>query len=467
MNKKTEKILTLLVDFLTINTAFFLFYCFRVETGWFDMLSRPEYYAPMFALYVFWMLIFSFYGMYRPLYAISRFDELLSLLKCTFLGICLMFALILYDDYVHNQPSSTRFIIFIYWIILYFLTGFGRLFLRSLQQKLIINGVGRKNAIMVGYNQKAFEMHEAIIKYRPLGIDVVAYVALNKENLGLEHLGVYASESVENLSEAIDKFNAKEVILALEKQDDDLMLRVITECDEKNTGIKIVPDLCGIVSGQARTTQIYGFPLIDIVPQLMPQWEKSAKRMLDIFCALILLILSGPVIIFTAIAIKIDSPGSVFYRQQRVGLNGRLFKILKFRSMRQDAEKNTGPMWSTKNDPRITRVGRFIRKVRIDEIPQMYNVLKGEMSLVGPRPERQFFVDKLAKEVPLYKRRLKVKPGVTGWAQVKCKYDESIEDVKNKVKYDLFYIENQSLRMDAKILLRTVYVVTFGKGHYE
>jgi len=171
--------------------------------------------------------------------------------------------------------------------------------------------------------------------------------------------------------------------------------------------------------------------------------------------------------LIVSIAIKLDSKGPVFYKQERSGLNGKVFNILKFRSMIKDAEKQSGPVWSTKDDPRITRVGRIIRKLRLDEIPQVINVLKGEMSFVGPRPERPYFVEKLSEEIPLYKRRLRVRPGITGWAQVKHKYDESIEDVKTKLRYDLFYIENISLRMDLKIIFRTVFVVLFGKGHYE
>ncbi|MDP3832066.1 MAG: sugar transferase, partial [Ignavibacteriaceae bacterium] len=155
------------------------------------------------------------------------------------------------------------------------------------------------------------------------------------------------------------------------------------------------------------------------------------------------------------------------FRQERCGKNGKVFKLFKFRSMYDDAEKLSGPVWSQKNDPRVTRVGKFIRKIRLDELPQMINVLKGEMSLVGPRPERPFFVEKLAEEIPYYKRRLKVKPGITGWAQVKHKYDESVEDVKTKLRFDLFYIENMSLRMDFKILFRTIFVVFLGKGHYD
>jgi lipopolysaccharide/colanic/teichoic acid biosynthesis glycosyltransferase len=166
-----------------------------------------------------------------------------------------------------------------------------------------------------------------------------------------------------------------------------------------------------------------------------------------------------------ALCIKIDSRGPVLYRQERVGRNGKIINIVKYRSMYSDAEKHSGPVWASKKDPRVTRVGKLIRRLHIDEVPQFINVLRGDMSLVGPRPERPFFVEKLSSDLPLYKRRLKVRPGITGWAQVKYKYDESIEDVKVKLKYDLFYIENMSWRMDLKILFNTFYVMLTGKGH--
>ncbi len=467
MDKRLEKILILLVDFITINLSVAVFFFIRVETGWFEMFSEPSYWLASTGLYLYWLILFIFVGMYRTWFALSRFDELSTLFKSTFVGIFILFVVILYDDSIHGTSDSNRLLIFLYWGILLAFVGSGRLFVRSFQRSLLIKGIGRRNALIIGFNPTAHKIHDSIIKFRSLGLDVQGYLAVKDENVGKRYKDVKVLDSVKNVEKWIDDYKVRNIIIALEKHEDDIMMNVITNCENKNVSIKIVPDLYNIIYGQARVTQIYGFPLIDVMPQLMPEWEKKAKRLLDIVASFMILIITSPIIILTAIAIKLDSKGPVFFKQERSGLNGNEFMVYKFRSMVSDAEAKTGPVWSIKDDPRITRVGRLIRKVRIDELPQMINVLKGEMSLVGPRPERPYFVDMLSKEIPYYKRRLKVRPGVTGWAQVKHKYDESIEDVKTKLNYDLFYIENMSLRLDIKIIFRTVFVVLFGKGHFE
>jgi len=467
MNNKLEKLIILASDFICINLAWILFFYFRVESGWFQLLAKPEFFVSMLVVYFYWLLIFTFVGMYRTWFAASRFDELSLLFKASFVGVFVLFSLIFLDDYSHGVYSTGRFLIFIYWSIFLFFVGVGRLFIRGFQRKLIIKGIGRRNALVIGFNEKGHEIHDQISHYRALGLDVVGYVAAYKENVGRFYNNVECKGTIEDIENIIDDLNISDVIIATDKHCEDELISIMTHCENKNVGLKIVPDLYEILSGQARTSQIYGFPLVDVMPQLMPEWEKKVKRIMDVVVALIILICASPIMLLTAIAIKLDSKGVVFFRQERCGLNGKPFKMVKFRSMRQDAEKKTGPVWSQKDDPRITKVGRFIRKVRIDEIPQMVNVLRGEMSLVGPRPERPFFVEKLAKEIPYYKRRLRVRPGITGWAQVKHKYDESIEDVKVKLRFDLFYIENMSLRMDFKIMVRTAFVMLFGKGHYE
>jgi exopolysaccharide biosynthesis polyprenyl glycosylphosphotransferase len=204
--------------------------------------------------------------------------------------------------------------------------------------------------------------------------------------------------------------------------------------------------------------------MIRILSEPMPPWEKNVKRLMDIAFSLAVIILCLPFFLIIAAAIKLDSEGPVFYLQERIGYRGRCFKLLKFRSMVKDAEKYTGPVWAGKNDTRITRIGKIIRKTRLDELPQVYNILKGDMSIVGPRPEREFFVEQLKKKIPYYSLRLKVKPGLTGWAQIKHNYDRTLDDVREKLKYDLYYIENMSLNMDFKIIIATIFVVLGAKG---
>ncbi len=467
MSKATEKILILLTDFITVNLAFIIFFTLRVQSGMFDLVIMPEFIVPMLAIYFYWLIIFTFVGMYRTWFAASRFDEISTLFKASFVGIFFLFFVIFLDDYFSGVASSARILIFIYWGLLLFLVGSGRMIIRSVQRNLLIKGIGRRCAVIIGYNTKAFEVFDTLVEHRGLGIDAEAFVAVRKENIGKDYKGVKVEGTVAELNSIIQKYKVQEIVIALEKEDHDVLVQVISQTEGKDIKLKIVPDLYEILSGQARTSQIYGMPLIDIMPELMPEWEKKLKRIIDIIVSLLLLLVNIPTMVISTLAIKLDSKGPVFFKQERSGLNGKTFRMVKFRSMYQDAEKHTGPVWSQKNDPRITKVGRILRALRIDELPQMYNVLKGEMSLVGPRPERPFFVEKLSQEIPYYKRRLKVRPGITGWAQVKHKYDESIEDVKIKLRYDLFYIENMSIRMDMKILFRTIFVVIFGKGHYN
>lgn len=466
--KKIQKFAVIGADFISVSLAFMIFFYFRVTTGWFDLILAPDFLLPMIIITSYWMFLFSFAGMYKHAFAPSRLDELSSLLKVTFVGIFILFFLIFIDDYTHGVESTSRVIIFYYWALLYVFTGSGRLLIRSIQRSFLIRGRGTKNGLIVGYNKKAVEVFKDLNTHPALGVKIVGYIQTNKsESSQAMESDISVIGELKDLAEIIRRENVGEVIIALEEHQDTVVIDIIGQCEPLNVGLKMVPDLYEILSGQAKTSQMYGVPLIDINPEPMPEWENNTKRLMDIILSFLILALTLPLLILVAIAIKIESKGPVFFLQERVGMLGKVFKIVKFRSMYHNAEKKTGPVWSTKDDPRITKVGKFIRKVRIDEIPQVINVFKGEMSLIGPRPERPYFVDLLAKEIPYYRRRLRVKPGITGWAQVRHKYDESLDDVKAKVRYDLFYIENMSLRMDLKILIRTIFVVLLGKGHFE
>jgi exopolysaccharide biosynthesis polyprenyl glycosylphosphotransferase len=458
-----KKVWILGIDFVTINVAWVVYYLVRVRSGWLPMSMEVELFVPMLIVYCFWLLLFFLVGLYRPWYAKSRFDELTIVFKTVTTGCLFLFFAIFVDDQGHDPPVSSRLLIAIYWGILLFFVCMGRVALRSIQRRMLIAGIGVHNTVIVGSEVKSKQLFADVKAYPALGYNVVGFATVNGSS-AFTHEGVPVIGSVASLDVIIKKHAIQDVLVALDSSDHSSLLEVLDKSSSSKVGIKIIPDLYDIVSGQARTNQIYGFPLIDINPQLMPPWEESLKRMLDVCVSATVLLVGFPVWLFIALVIKLESPGPILYTQDRVGRDGKVFRILKFRSMKAGAEA-AGPQWANKKDVRVTRVGKILRKLHLDEVPQLWNVLKGEMSLVGPRPERPVFVEQLAKEIPLYHRRMNVRPGITGWAQVKHKYDETIEDVRKKVQYDLFYIENMSLRMDFKILLSTVAHVLLGRGH--
>lgn len=460
-----ERIATYLIDILTLNLVWSLYYLFRVRSGWLSYLTEPDYWLPMVAICIFWLVVFFLFGLYRSWYAKSRFDELALLAKAIIFGVLILFFLIFFDDRGMGSPFHSRLLIAIYWALMLVCVGGGRMLQHTFQRRLLEAGIGLRNTVIVGWEAKARELYDAVLHYPALGYRVVGFVTVTDRVTGQSPDGVPILGSIGNLPSIIDEHHVKDVLIALDTTEHDRLLSVISSCNSHDVSLKIIPDLYDIISGQARTNQIYGFPLIEIMPEILQPWEVAIKRGMDIAVSSLILVVGSPIWLLVALAVKLESKGPVFYTQERVGKDERRFKIVKFRSMHEEAEKESGPVWANKKDPRITRVGKILRKARLDEIPQFMNVLDGNMSLVGPRPERPYFVEQLSKEIPLYRRRLKVRPGITGWAQVKHKYDESIDDVRKKVEYDLYYIENMSIRMDLKILFSTIAVVLLGKGH--
>ncbi len=279
-----------------------------------------------------------------------------------------------------------------------------------------------------------------------------------------EFLGVRVMAGLDRLEHEVHENHIRQVILVPEPEQREHIPSIISRLANLKVGIKILPDLTDTLYGHVRTAQVRGVPLIDVFPDMLSPWERAVKRLLDLIASLLALIICVPLFILIGLCIKIDSKGPVLYAQRRVGRGGKTFTLYKFRSMVLDAEAKTGPVWAGKDDPRITKVGNILRKLRLDEFPQFMNVLKGDMSLVGPRPERPAFVNDFRSTIPLYERRLNIKPGITGWAQVKHKYDESLTDVKDKLQYDLFYLENMSIALDLKIIFSTVGIMVKGKG---
>jgi exopolysaccharide biosynthesis polyprenyl glycosylphosphotransferase len=466
MSKKLQFWILITIDFCCFTTAWLLFYWIRFESGWLNHggIKPTDLFAPTLIISLFWILLFAFSGLYRERFAAGRFDELVSLIKVTLVGILLLFFLIFIDQ---KDAISGRKPILYYWLSVLSMVSMGRLTVRTLQKHLVLKGYGTHNCLLVGWSDHVADLYEDIQKYPAAGFKVVGRLQLpdpRRETAILTVAESGVTQALKDLPALIQTHKVQDVLIALGSDDHEPLDEILRLCDGSSVSLKLVPDFYSVIGGMAKTEHIYGLPLIEVFPEPMAAWEKATKRILDIVLALGTLLVLLPFLIVIALIIKLNSKGNIIYKQVRVGENGRNFTMLKFRTMRQDAEKETGPVWATQNDNRYTSIGKWLRKMRIDEIPQLWNVLKGDMSLVGPRPERPYFVAQLSQEIPLYKRRLRVKPGITGWAQVKWKYDQDLDDVRQKVKYDLFYIENMSLQQDINILFQTVRTAILGKG---
>jgi len=458
LSKKQEKIFLFFSDFIFVNLSWIAYYLVRVETGWIPYANPIEFLLPLAVIYIYWLIIFSFTGLYQYWFVRSRFDEFASVVKSVSIGCFILFFLIFIDDTINNAPIISRFLILIYWALVILMVGGGRIIIRGFQRNLLQKGIGLRNTLIIGEGEKASNLFEMISKYPQLGYKISGFVSIDR-NPDEKYLN-----TIENISDTIKQKEISEVLIALESSQKEKLIDVIKFCTGNDVHMMIMPDMYEIVSGMARTNQIYGVPLIEVMPEIMPAGSKLFKRIFDIFLSVFLLLLYSPLLILAMLLIKLTSKGSVFYKQERVGRNEKVFTMYKFRSMVHNAEEY-GPEWSGEDDPRITGIGKILRKMYIDEIPQLINVLKNEMSIVGPRPERPFFVSKLKNEIPYYYKRLSVKPGITGWAQIKHKYDSSLEDVKEKLQYDFYYIENMSLKLDFKIMINTIIVVLLMKGH--
>ncbi|MFC1692261.1 sugar transferase [Candidatus Latescibacterota bacterium] len=459
-----SRILILIVDQTMLVLSF-------VVTYWLSFVSVlspnkaympiSDYILPCVILNIYWIIIFAVFGLYGKWKHTSRFDEVIAVYKTVTVGAILFIIISFSDAFV---ISSAKLIALGYWASLIILVGTGRLIIRSVQRSLLLRGIGLRPSVIVGTQEFIAEMLRKIKEFPALGYDIKGVVSteIGRKPKKIGEKNVLGS--LKDINHIIKSKNITDVLIALEFKEEDEIFKIISAVDSFDVDFSILPGPGDVLSGRMMFNQLYGFPLIRILAEPMPPWEKNVKRMIDIMVSFTILVLFSPLLLLIFFAIKIDSKGQALYIQERVGYRGRKFKLWKFRSMVADAEKHSGPVWAGKNDMRITRIGKLLRKTRLDELPQIYNIFKGDMSLVGPRPEREFFVEQLKKKIPYYPLRLKVKPGLTGWAQIKHNYDRSLDDVREKLKYDLYYIENVSLRMDFKIIIATIFVVLGQKG---
>lgn len=417
------------------------------------------------AICALWLLLFLFYGMYRSRQSQSRFDEMIAVVKVVTLGTALFFVATF--DPARPFPLS-RALMFSYWLSLIGLVAGGRFAIRTIERQLLVRGIGRRRTVIVGGDDRGVHLLHELRSAPAQGFDVVGFVRARREEARDEVAGVPVLGNCGDLRRVIQSHSIENVLIALQSNSHEEVLEIIQAAEGFPVTFSIAPDLYDIVAGHVRTQQIYGVPLMELHPGVMPNWQHSIKRLIDVTIALVVLIGLSPLWLLAGLAIKLTSTGPVLFKQERVGKNGRIFTMYKFRSMYSDAEDKTGPVWVRGEDPRVTAVGRILRALHLDEIPQCLNFLKGDMSLVGPRPERPYFVERFRREIPVYMRRFNVKPGLLGWAQSKHEFDLNSSDlvgiVHERLQYDLYYIENMSLSLDFKIMLQTIWFVLAGKS---
>lgn len=417
-----------------------------------------NYFKGLVLIPLFWFGLYTVVGGYRDILRRFRTKELGQTLIISLIGVTLLFFLLLLDDEVAGYRYYYRSFLAL------FLLQFGITFaLRFTITSRTVRRVHEReigfNTILVGGNERALAIYEEMESLpRSTGNRFIGFVNVNGGDQLLTQVGLPRLGKWHELRQVIDQHEVEEVIIAVDSGEHAHISRIMNELDGTNVRIKVIPDMYDILSGSVKMTSIFGAPLIEVNPEIMPAWQFSVKRMVDLVLSAIALVLLAPLFLVLAMLVKFSSPGPVFFRQERIGKYGRPFQIIKFRSMYCDAERN-GPQLSSATDPRITPIGRWMRKTRMDEIPQFWNVIKGEMSLVGPRPERQHFIDAIMAVAPHYRHLHKVRPGITSWGQVKFGYAENVDQMVRRLKYDILYIENMSLAVDLKILAYTVLII--------
>lgn len=469
MNYKKQVFLYVFFDSLSSMLAWLIFFTYR-KYPFFEnlydvfqsVIRDKNLYLGLFFVPIFWIFIYLMIGLYQSVFRKSRLREIGQVFLASIIGVTILFFALILDDTIITYKTYYSYYLFLFFSH-FGLTSIARYLITSRTNKKIHRGELTFNTLLVGNNGNALSIYLEITNQKiSSGNKFVGYIATHSDttaSFDIPNLG-----SLDDIPEVLTIYKIDEVIIAVEPSLHNIIEKALIKLSPYDIAIKIYPDYKDILSGSVKFGAIFNPPLIEVPLEIMPLWQKLLKRSIDIIVSVAVFVLFSPLLIFLAYGVKRSSKGPILYKQERIGKNGKPFHIYKFRSMYVDAEKNGMPQLSSKNDIRVTSFGRFMRKYRLDELPQFFNVLRGEMSIVGPRPERKFYIDQIVQRAPHYLLLLKVKPGITSWGQVKFGYAENVDQMIERMKYDLLYIENLSLAMDFKIILYTLFVIFKGDG---
>jgi Undecaprenyl-phosphate glucose phosphotransferase len=445
----------LTADILFITFSWILAYVIRFDIKY---PNPPGYIIPFLShlflliiilpLYIF---IFNIMGSHEPGRTISVRQQISNVFKTSSMTAFLA-AFIIY--FLIKNIYYPRLLFLYFWSLMIVFLSSSRVLIYTILRHFRKIGYNLRYILIIGAGKLACEVVSKIQKHPEFGLSIIGFLSRDPGDTGEIINGIKVLGCYKDIKETLSKFTIDQVIIALPVRDERLLRTLVGSISTETVDIKIVLDIEGFHTLRRTTEDLDGLPVISLRESPFYGWAHFIKRLLDIVISFLAIIISSPLLFLTAALIKLTSPGTVFYKQERVGLDEKSFQIIKFRTMKTDAEKDTGPVWSKENDGRITKIGAILRQMSIDELPQLFNVLKGDMSLVGPRPERPVFVDGFRKHIPKYMLRHKIKTGMTGWAQIHgWRGDTSIE---KRIEYDIHYIEYWSIWLDLKILLLTI-----------
>ncbi len=469
MNKTRRIALHIFVDWLAATISWLGLFFFRKN---YIEASKHGYEIPInhddnlwlgiILVPIFWVVLYGVSGYYNYIFRRSRLKELQHTSNASVIGVLFLFFTLILDDSIANYRD--------YYLSVATLFGFHfsatLLFRLAVVTKTIHNVKNRiwgYNTLIVGCGKRALNLYQELNSAKKSeGFFIKGFVKI-QDDCSLNEVGARIVGDWRDLPKLIRDHQVEDIILCTETGENEQITAIIDCVQNEDIHLKIMPDQYSLVLGMVKMNNILGAMLVEVDFEVMPTWQNVIKRLIDIFASATALILLSPIFLLLALLVKFDSKGPIFFTQPRIGLKGKLFNIIKFRSMRIDAETN-GPQLSHDEDNRRTRIGVFLRQSRLDELPQFLNVFMGQMSLVGPRPEREFFKDQIVVKAPIYQRLQRIKPGITSWGQIKYGYASNVEEMIDRMKYDILYLENMSLGLDFKIMLYTVLIMIQGRG---